>query len=437
MSETIFSLSTGGLPSGVAIIRLSGSRSRFALETVSGRVPRPRQASFAEFKDAGGNIIDRGLSLFFPAPRSFTGEDCGEFHLHGSRAVAQRMLELLGEMPGLRQAEPGEFTRRAFENGKMDLTEVEGLSDLLAAETEMQRRSAIDQSGGNLRRLYEGWMQKLTHARAMIEAELDFADEEDIPGSVSDRIWPEIAALAREISHHVEAAHSGEVVRDGFRVALLGAPNAGKSTLLNRLSDREVAIVSEIAGTTRDALEVRLDLGGYLVLVSDTAGLRHSPDPIEAEGMRRSLRAGRAADLILYLYEDEAIMPPAELAELTAPILRVRTKIDVNIRPGEGDADHAISAVTGEGVATLIAAIRQAVAAATSRGTVYPTRIRHRQLLLDAVSRIDAALSARQAGPEIAAGELRAAAHALGRITGQVGVEALLGVIFSEFCVGK
>lgn len=438
MSETIFSLSTGGLPSGVAVIRLSGSATRFAFETIAGFVPEPRQASYRTFRDQDGQIIDRGLVLYFPGPASFTGEDCGEFHLHGSRAVVARMQMVLSGLRGLRQAEAGEFTRRAFDNGKLDLTEVEGLSDLLAAETELQRRAAIDQAGGHLRALYESWMIRLTHARAMLEAEFDFADEEDIPGSVSDTIWPDLHRLVVEMTRHLEGVKWGETIRDGYRVALVGAPNVGKSTLLNRLADRDVAIVSDKSGTTRDAIEVRLDIGGYLVRVFDTAGLRETGDEIETEGIRRSVQLAKGADLVLVLDDGQGQSVPPDMIphDIAAAVVRVRTKSDLQ-PPSEPGAELSLSALTGDGVRDLVGRIEQELVKRSVYVEGLPNRARHESLLRESVSRIEAAISARVMGPELAANELHAAADALGRITGRVGVEDLLGVIFSQFCVGK
>lgn len=435
MSETIFSLSTGGLPSGVAVIRMSGSGTRFAFETICGSVPHPRMAAYRVFRDAEGQPIDRGLALYFPAPASFTGEDCGEFHLHGSRAVVARFHEVLSGLDGFRQAEAGEFTRRAFDNGKMDLTAVEGLSDLLAAETEIQRRAALDQAGGHLNELYEGWMRRLTHARAMLEADFDFADEEDVPGSVADQVWPDIAALKSEIDQHIQGVKWGETIRDGFRVAMVGAPNVGKSTLLNRLADRDVAIVSDRPGTTRDSIEVRMDIGGHLVRVVDTAGLRETEDEIESEGIRRSLQMAESSDLILLLDDGKTDLPE-RLPNVA--IIRIQTKSDIRDVNDSLDGDSlALSAITGDGLRALIDRIAVELASRSTRIEGLPNRQRHESLLREAVSRIEAALDSRALGPEIAASELMAVSEALGRITGRVSVEDLLGVIFSQFCIGK
>lgn len=436
MSETIFALSTGALPSGVAIIRISGPGVRFALETMAGGIPSARRATLRTLVDPNGGAIDRGLALFFPGPTSFTGEDCAEFHLHGSRAVVARCLDVLGGFAGFRQAEPGEFSRRAFENGRMDLTEVEGLSDLIRADTEAQRRAALDQSGGTLRAVYEGWMRRLTHARAMLEAELDFADEPDIPGSVSSVIWRDLPALRAEIGDHLSGLRWGEIVRDGFRIALVGAPNAGKSTLLNRLADREVAIVSSIPGTTRDRLEVRLDIGGHLVLISDTAGLRDTDDEIEREGIRRSRSAMDAADLVLLLDDGSADSPVIDAID-SVPVWRIRTKSDLGTGGVTSADTRAISALTGEGIDALVSGIAAEIGR-HARSSVSPNRHRHQRLLVEALAGLDQALALGEgAGTEVIAESLRCASYALGRITGHVGVEDLLGVIFSEFCVGK
>ena len=263
------------------------------LDTLSGGRAEPRLAALRSIRGRNGAEIDRGLVVWFPGPHSFTGEDCAEVHLHGGRAVVDRILEELGGFDDARMAEAGEFSRRAFVNGKIDLTEAEGLADLIASETEAQRALALAQSSGALREVYEDWQARLLHARAMIEAEIDFADEEDVPGSVAETVWTDMAALAGEMQRHLEGSKAGSIIREGFRIAIVGAPNAGKSSLLNALAGSDVAIVSDIAGTTRDAIETRIVLDGNLVVLTDTAGLRDSDDPIEAEGIRRTHMCGR------------------------------------------------------------------------------------------------------------------------------------------------
>ncbi|MEQ8480778.1 MAG: tRNA uridine-5-carboxymethylaminomethyl(34) synthesis GTPase MnmE [Hoeflea sp.] len=438
MPETIFALSSGSVPSGVAVIRISGPKVRFGLETLVGFVPAARHASLCVIRNDEGVVLDKGLALYFPGPNSFTGEDVAELQIHGSPAAVQAVLSALGQLAGYRAAERGEFTRQAFANGKMDLTEVEGLADLLVAETEAQRRQALSQVGGGLRALYQDWAKRLTHARAMIEAELDFSDEDDIPGSVSDRIWSDMKALLEDIRNHLAKASYGEIVRTGFKVALIGPPNAGKSSLLNCLAGRDVAIVADTPGTTRDVVEVRLDLNGYLVTVQDTAGLRDdSDDAVELEGMRRSRMVAENADLVLDL-RDVTTADPDE-SRIGAMSIRVWTKIDR--LPASKPAiqqDIGISSKTGDGIDSLISAILDRIVAKQSNmSEVVPSRGRHVALLQSACSELDTAVGSGNVPIEVRAEYLRRAADDIGRITGKVDVEDLLGVIFSEFCVGK
>jgi len=439
MRDTIFALSSGSPPAGVAVIRISGPGVRFALETIVGTVPLARKAHLALLKDETGQVLDHGLILFFPGPRSFTGEDVAEFQIHGGRASVAAVLAELSRLPGFRLAEPGEYTKRAFENGRMDLTAVEGLSDLIRAETEAQRRQAVGQAEGALRLLYETWARRITHARAMVEAELDFSDEEDIPGSVTDRIWPDMEGLAAEISAHLSRARAGEIVRDGFRVALIGPPNAGKSSLLNALARRDAAIVSDIPGTTRDIVEVRLDIDGHLVLLQDTAGLREAQDEIEQEGIRRSVAAAETADLVLELCD---VRTSNEMPEFSvSPVVRsmkIWSKADILDEESVPTDGLLVSSKSGEGIDSLLAEIGTAISEATARsGEILPTRERHIQYLQFCRQELEAAVTGADLPIEVRSEFLRNAAVALGRITGSVDVEDLLGVIFSEFCVGK
>ncbi len=435
--ETIYALSSGGLPSGVAVIRLSGCHVRGVLEALCGQVPEARKATLRWIRDRNNQAIDQGLVVFFEAPHSFTGEDCGELHVHGGRAVVKATLDILSKFPGLRHAEPGEFSRRAFANGKLDLVEIEGLADLIRAETEMQRVMALQQADGGLSSRYRAWSSRLTRARALIEAELDFSDEADVPGSVSDSVWSDMAALSAEIGAHIATAKISEIIRDGYRVVIAGPPNSGKSSLINLLSNRDVAIVSDIAGTTRDVLSVDLDIGGYAVRISDTAGLRQTEDPIEREGVLRSERSIREADLVLMLRDVSDEGPEPEPVE-GSKALRIITKIDLLSNGGVGTGELGISTVTGEGIDSLVKQIsiclQQDVNAHSQAQSV---RTRHVDLLRMARAEIERALAESGSGIEIRAEYLRRAGHFLGKITGSVDVEDLLDVVFSEFCVGK
>ncbi|HWU63420.1 MAG TPA: tRNA uridine-5-carboxymethylaminomethyl(34) synthesis GTPase MnmE [Ensifer sp.] len=436
--DTIFALSSGGLPAGVAVVRVSGSATGDALRALCGKVPPARVATLMKVCAADGEELDRGLILFFPGPASFTGEDCAELQLHGSRAVVAAVLQTLGEQPGLRQAEAGEFARRAFESGKMDLVEAEGLAELVQAETASQRRLAKYLADGHLSRRYDFWMTRLSESRALIEAELDFADESDIPGSVSDRVWHDVERLAQEI----EAAlsdHVAEIVQDGFRVVIAGPPNAGKSSLLNVLAQRDVAIVTDIAGTTRDVLSVNLDLDGMKIVVYDTAGLRDTADPVERIGIERARATIATCDLVLYLSES-GDPPPPELVESlggSTEVLAVRTKEDTK-GSSASVADYEISALTGAGIDSLLKRISLKASEAVRGGQfVTPLLIRHRNHLVAAVANLRESLEAEGYPLELRAEMLRRAADELAHLTGRVTPDALLGLIFSQFCVGK
>lgn len=387
-------------------------------------------------RNRNGLPIDRALVLVFPAPHSFTGETCIEFQLHGGRAVIAALLSELQAL-GLRPAEAGEFTKRAFENGKLDLVEVEGLGDLISADTEMQRRLAIEQSNGGLSQLYMDWAERLTRARALIEAEIDFADEDDVPGSVSDLVWADVARIFTEIQQQMLATEKAGSVRDGFKVVIAGPPNAGKSSFLNAMAKRDVAIVTEIAGTTRDVLEIDLDMNGFLVRFSDTAGLRETQDVVELEGVRRAHKAISGADLVLWMLaiDSDAERPISEFEN--APSLRVVTKGDLGGQTHAADqADIVISVKTGDGLDDLRRLILNRVEENwASIGALGAGRLRHLTHLQRASNFVADALSGSEL--DLRAEDLRLAAESLGRITGRVDVEDLLDVIFSEFCVGK
>lgn len=435
--ETIFALSSGRLPAGVGVIRISGPNTRFVIETISGALPEPRIATLQTFKDRQGDAIDRGLALYFPAPQSFTGEDCGELHLHGGRAVVDAILALLYTFDGCRMAEAGEFTRRAFANGKFDLTVAEGLADLVAAETEGQRRLALQIASGAQAGLYASWRDELIRARALIEAELDFADEADVPGSVSDQVWKEMQDLAQRIAKHIADGKRGALVRDGFRVVIVGAPNAGKSSLLNALAGSDVAIVSDEPGTTRDLIEIKLDLAGLPVLVTDTAGLRETEGKVERIGIDRARERAADADLVLALTDISDPVASLPIALPDDQVMRIGTKSDLPSLATE-IYDLTISTRTTAGLDALLAAMTErAIKAAGSIAEPLPTRRRHLELLAETRSELDAAIQNYVAPLEVRAEYLRRASYALGRITGHVDVEDILDVVFSQFCIGK
>ncbi|TCL73077.1 tRNA uridine-5-carboxymethylaminomethyl(34) synthesis GTPase MnmE [Rhizobium sp. BK251] len=439
-SDTIYALSSGALPSGVAVVRISGKKALATAELLCGSVPASRQAALRTIRTRNDIIIDRALVLPFHGPASFTGEDCVEIHLHGGRAVVQALLSELASFDGLRLAEQGEFSRRALEHGKLDLVQIEGLADLIAAETEMQRRLAVEQASGGLSTLYHSWADRLTRGRALIEAELDFSDEDDVPGSVSEQVWSDLRGLRVELDQHLQGASAGEIIRDGLKIVIAGPPNAGKSSLMNALARREVAIVTDIAGTTRDILQVELDIEGFVVKLYDTAGLRASAETVEREGIRRAREAIASADLILALEEigTSPVLDEAQLARQGAKAFRIGTKLDLHVEGDQDAYDIAISTETGAGLAGLHALIAEELRSRISgMSSALPNRLRHVQNLTDARAAIEMALSDENAGLDVRAEHLRLAGDSLGRITGRVDVEGLLDVIFSEFCIGK
>ena len=454
---TIYAVSSGAGRAGVAVLRLSGPAAAPALRALAGRLPEPQRATLVRLRDPESRErIDRGLVLYFPAPASFSGEDMAELHVHGSRAVLARLLAVLARLSGLRPAEPGEFTRRAFENGKLDLAAVEGLIDLIDAETEAQRRQALRQMEGALGRQAEDWRERLLRTLALVEAEIDFVDEADVPESVGRRAAEEAAPLLAEIRRHLADVRRGERIRDGIVVVIAGPPNAGKSTLLNALARREVAIVSAEAGTTRDVIEVRLDLASQAVTLLDTAGLREAESAVEREGVRRALERAERADLVLWLEAADADPAPPPETLAGGPLLRLWTKCDLapggsrledrsdledrSGLDGQSGSDRLdISARTGEGIPALLDRL-SAFAAEAGLEPALVTRERQRLALqdcADALARVVAASASRDIALELVAEDLRLAARALGRLTGRVDVEDLLDVIFREFCIGK
>ena len=426
--DTIFALASGRGRAGVAVIRVSGPQADDALRLMSrAALPDERQAvKRTLFSKTNDDLIDSALVLRFAAPRSYTGENVVELQVHGGPAVVSALLSELGDLPGLRPAEPGEFTRRAVENGRLDLTQAEAIADLVEAETEVQRQQAVRQLEGSLGQLYEGWRTRLIRSAAWIEATIDFPDEEIPPQALEDS-RSGIVSIANEMQSHLNDGRRGEILRDGFHVAIIGPPNAGKSSLVNALAQRDVAIVSEMPGTTRDVLDVRLNLKGYPVILSDTAGLRDSRDPIEEEGIRRARARASAADLTLLVLDGSG---PAH--GLRGDI-EVRSKADLVRDRGPG---LWISAKTGEGLGELIDLLAKHAESKMDSGEA-PTlsRARHRMAVEKAERHLRDALSASQ--PELAAEHLRLALREIGRITGRVELDELLDVVFRDFCLGK
>jgi tRNA modification GTPase len=436
MADTIFALATGGAAGAVAVIRLSGPGSASAVERLAGSLPTPRQASLRRLRAADGETLDHALVLWFPGPASFTGEDVAELHLHGGRSVIAGVAEAL-VAAGLRPAEPGEFSRRAFLQGKMDLTAAEGIADLVAAETAGQRRQALRQVEGASARLYDAWMARLAQLLAHQEAAIEFA-EDGLPTDLDARAIAGAAKLRAEIEAHLADGRRGELLREGLLFAIIGAPNAGKSSLLNALLGREAAIVSARAGTTRDIVEARIDLAGVPVTLSDTAGLRAAEDEIEAEGIRRAEQRAAEAQLVIAVFA--ATEPPdAEtLRWLGANSLVVVNKCDLATPPSSlaGAAVLAVSARTGEGLSALRDQLQKAALRLTGAGQgAMLTRPRHRAALQEAAGLLAEAEHAPM--PELTAEALRGALVAMGRLTGRIGVEEILDIVFRDFCIGK
>lgn len=435
-ASTIVALASGPGPAGVSIIRLSGPNCETVALRLIGRVPPPRQVKLAKLRDLSGEPIDNSLVIFFPGPRSFTGEDVLELHVHGGRAVVRDTIEACLGIPGVRLAEAGEFSRRAFIHGKMDLTAAEGLADLVEAETAAQRRQALRQMEGELADEVGRWREAVIDCLADAEGDIDFPDE-DLPPGLSERARKRIEELKARLEGYLAESRRAERVRNGFQVAIVGKPNAGKSSLINQLARREAAIVSAIPGTTRDIVEVRLILGGMVVLISDTAGLRESADLVEAEGVRRARQRAEEADLRLGLITDHA--DKQEFADLIRDgdlwLLGQSDRVDWASPTG---GELVVSSVSRQGLDALEAIITERAQADLGKSEAAPlTRLRHQEAVRDGIEALERALTASVHAPELVAEDLRLAARALGRVTGRVDMEDVLDRLFSQFCIGK
>ncbi|WP_374308400.1 tRNA uridine-5-carboxymethylaminomethyl(34) synthesis GTPase MnmE [Methylocella sp.] len=432
---TIYAVSSGAGRSAIAVLRLSGPAAVAIVKGVAGALPSPRAARLMRLRHPRtGETLDRGLVLFFPAPASFTGEDCAEFHVHGGRAVMEGLIAAIAVHPEARPAEAGEFARRALANGKLDLAQIEGLGDLVAAETAQQRRQALRQSEGALGARAARWRAVLIEAGARLESRLDFADEAEVANAGEDALAPLIAPLIADLEAELASAKAGERIREGLSIVIAGPPNAGKSTLLNALARRDAAIVSPEAGTTRDCVEVALDLGGYAVTLTDTAGLREADGAVERIGVARARERARRADLVLWLSAADATQAP-EAGLSDAPVWRIGAKADLGATVE--NVDLTLSAATGEGLDALLARLESFAAATGGSGCEgVVTRERHRLAILDAAQALRPLVDARLPD-EIAAEHLRMALFALERLVGRVDVEDILDEIFSRFCIGK
>ncbi len=437
--ETIFALSTPPGKSAVAVIRVSGPAARHAAEAFGAPLPAPRMAAFTALQD-GAELLDNALVLFFPAPHSFTGEDVVEFHLHGSRAVIRRILALLATLPSFRHAEPGEFSRRAFLHGKMDLTVAEGLADLIDAQTEAQARQAARFMQGDAARFYEGIRARVVEALALLEAYIDFPDEE-IPEGVLGETQDSVGLACAKIEAQLATADAAEKIREGVYVTILGPPNAGKSSLLNLLARRDAAIVSHIAGTTRDVIEVEMEIQGFRVILADTAGIREAVGSVEEEGILRALARGREADVTILVLSAPEPVPPGLEQLVDDRTLLLLNKADLGLPSPlpklSGQVPLPVSVQDRTGMDALMEALKSRVADCLPVEAAYVTHARHRAHLASALTHLRRYLAGEDALLELRCEELRRAATEIGKITGVIGADELLGHIFSRFCIGK
>ena len=444
MSDTIYAIASGAGRAGVAVLRVSGPQSWESLKSLSSKDFEARRPELVTLRDPeSGTSLDQALVLPFKGPASYTGEDVVEYHLHGGRAVIDSVLHFLSQQKHHRMAEPGEFTRRAFENGKMDLTEAEAVADLIDAETQAQKIQALSQMDGTLSRLYEGWMERLKKTLAHIEADIEFPDE-DLPDGIAPEVSEALDAIASDIAGHLNDNRRGERLRDGLQVAVIGAPNAGKSSLVNALAQRDVAIISDMAGTTRDVIEVHLDIAGYPVILADTAGLRpdqigqDGQDAIESEGIKRALKRAEDADITLLVFDSSENVPdPHTLNLIDERSILVANKMDDLFAENIMAGAIGVSVSKNTGIPDLLQALEQKIKSFMDKTSEAPslTRQRHRAHLEDALESITRSQNANL--PELMAEDVRLAVRALGRITGRVDVEDLLDVIFKDFCIGK
>ena len=435
--DTICALASGPPPAAIAMLRVSGpSTSDLISSCLSKDTLEPRRATLVDFLSSDGSVIDTGLATYMPGPGSYTGEDTLEISLHGGRIIVESALRAL-MAAGARLAEPGEFTRRAFEAGKLDLTRAEAVADLIDAESEAQLSQALKQMGGALEKLYSGWREDLTHCLALLEASIDFPDEEDAPDRVDGPVQDKLLDLKQNLGNALSQGNITERIRDGFKIAILGKPNAGKSTLLNQLARRDAAIVTDVPGTTRDIVEVRLTLGGYLAYIADTAGLRETDDQIEAEGVRRALKAGQEADLRIWMFDAR------ETPDLTAVKpgdLVVANKSDLVMPDTVSRETLSISAKNGIGIDVVESVLVARLSDMTQNVTApMITRARHRQGIERALIHVTSALEHLESGigAEFTAEEVRMASRELGGLTGLIDTESILGAVFSSFCIGK